>query len=541
MSLSDQYKLEQVGIRMVKEPPLYSTTPIETPEDAIRLLSGVLNQYDREMLCVVNLDHGMKPINLNVVSVGTLTASLAEPREILKSVVLSNASSVMLLHNHPSGNPEPSLDDERTTERMEELCNLMGTPLQDHIILGSNGRYYSFRESSIMSVDRAALNAIRVFGIGEPETAPGLGAIKEGDTAKYTANKDARKKAIDDITDKLEKGVSEMFDSARFREWLDTMPKFHRYSLNNTILISMQKPEATYVAGYNAWQSKFHRQVKKGEKGIKIIAPSPYKMKTQQDVLDPVTKKPMLDDKGNVRKETVEVERKAFRVATVFDISQTDGKDIMELTPQLTGNVKDYEIFRDALIKASPVPVAFENIHGDALGFYSNGEKRIAVQKGMSQTQTVKTLIHEITHSILHDKDKMAEGTMKDAPTREVEAESVAYTVCQHFGIETSDYSFNYIAAWSSGKDIKELKGSLETIRSTARDLIDIIDEKVAEITKEREVNKILDIDEHDRDEFDPPVIMQGNESVLANLAELKATPLNKEHSVVKKHDERAR
>ena len=300
---------------------------------------------------------------------------------------------------------------------------------------------------------------------------------------------------VREITDKLEQGIKELFDSERYKEYLRTMSKFYNYSFNNTLLIAMQKPEATYVAGYTAWQRNFDRQVMKGEKGIKILAPAPYKAQVECEKLDPKTQKPILDADGKPVTETVEVTRPAFKVVSVFDVSQTDGKELPDIiVDELKGTVENYEAFFDALKQESPVPISFEDIPGGAKGFFSPVEGRIAIQKGMSEIQTVKTAIHEIAHAKLHafkPDEKAAPEDKKNRHTKEVEAESVAYTVCQRYGIETSDYSFGYIAGWSSDKETKELKGSLDTIRRTAAEMIESIDAKLKVLTAEKEQTSV--------------------------------------------------
>ena len=301
-------------------------------------------------------------------------------------------------------------------------------------------------------------------------------------------NKNAQQ--VREITDKLEQGIKELFESERFKEYLRTMSKFYNYSFNNTLLIAMQKPEATYVAGYTSWQRNFDRQVMKGEKGIKILAPAPYKMQEEREKIDPVTQKPVIGADGNAVTETVEVLRPAFKVVSVFDVSQTDGKELPDIiVDELKGTVENYEAFFDALKQESPVPISFEDIPGGAKGFFSPVESRIAIQEGMSEIQTVKTAIHEIAHAKLHafkPDEKAAPEDKKDRHTKEVEAESVAYTVCQRYGIETSDYSFGYIAGWSSGKETKELKSSLDTIRKTAAEMIEGIDAKLKVLLSEK-------------------------------------------------------
>ena len=302
-------------------------------------------------------------------------------------------------------------------------------------------------------------------------------------------NKNAQQ--VREITDKLEQGIKELFESERFKEYLRTMSKFYNYSFNNTLLIAMQKPEATYVAGYTSWQRNFDRQVMKGEKGIKILAPAPYKAQEEREKIDPLTQKPVIGADGKAVTETVEVLRPAFKVVSVFDVSQTDGKELPDIiVDELKGTVENYEAFLDALRQESPVPISFEDIPGGAKGFFSPVESRIAIQEGMSEIQTVKTAIHEIAHAKLHavkPDEKAAPEEKKDRHTKEVEAESVAYTVCQRYGIETSDYSFGYIAGWSSGKETKELKSSLDTIRKTAAEMIEGIDAKLKELVASRE------------------------------------------------------
>ena len=301
-------------------------------------------------------------------------------------------------------------------------------------------------------------------------------------------NKNAQQ--VREITDKLEQGIKELFESEKFKEYLTTMSKFYNYSFNNTLLIAMQKPDATLIAGYTSWQRNFDRHVMKGEKGIKILAPAPYKAQEEREKIDPATQKPVLDADGKPVTETVEVMRPAFKVVSVFDVSQTDGKELPDIAvDELTGSVENYAAFFEALKQESPVPISFEDIPGGAKGYFSHVENRIAIQEGMSEIQTVKTAIHEIAHAKLHainPDEKVAPEDRKDRHTKEVEAESVAYTVCQRYGIETSDYSFGYIAGWSSDKDTKELKGSLETIRSTAAKMIESIDAKLKVLLAEK-------------------------------------------------------
>ena len=284
-------------------------------------------------------------------------------------------------------------------------------------------------------------------------------------------NKNAQQ--VREITDKLEQGIKELFESERFKEYLRTMSKFYNYSFNNTLLIAMQKPEATYVAGYTSWQRNFDRQVMKGEKGIKILAPAPYKAQEEREKIDPATQKPVIGADGKAVTETVEVLRPAFKVVSVFDVSQTDGKELPDIiVDELKGTVENYEAFFDALRQESPVPISFEDIPGGAKGFFSPVESRIAIQEGMSEIQTVKTAIHEIAHAKLHavnPDEKTAPEDKRDRHTKEVEAESVAYTVCQLVG---ADCRFNRSAAFlvcsKGGTICVHLTGFIGIIRRLA-------------------------------------------------------------------------
>ena len=302
-----------------------------------------------------------------------------------------------------------------------------------------------------------------------------------------TSEKPAEK--LKEITDRLEQGITELFESERYKEYLRVMSKFHNYSFNNTLLIAMQKPDASLVAGFSAWKNNFGRNVMKGQKGIKIIAPSPYKVKQEVEKIDPHTQKPIIGKDGKPVTEEKEIKIPAYKVVSVFDVSQTEGKELPDIAvDELTGDVERYKDFFAALEKTSPVPIGFEQIPGNSHGYYHLEDKRIAIQEGMSELQTLKTAIHEIAHAKLHDIDLNAPENEQQPRatrrTREVEAESVAYTVCQHYGLDTSDYSFGYVAGWSSGRELSELKSSLETIRNAAAEIINSIDETLAELSK---------------------------------------------------------
>ena len=336
-----------------------------------------------------------------------------------------------------------------------------------------------------------------------------------------TSEKPADK--LKEITDRLEQGIMELFDSDRYKEYLRVMSKFHNYSFNNTLLIAMQKPDASLVAGFQSWKNNFKRNVVKGEKGIKILAPSPFKIKQEMEKIDPATQKPVIGADGKPVKEEKEITIPAFKVVSVFDVSQTEGKELPDIAvDMLTGDVERFKDVFAALEKTSPVPIGFEKIAGNSHGYYHLEEKRIAIDEEMSELQTIKTAIHEIAHAKLHDIDpnapKEEQADRPDRRTREVQAESVAYAVCQHYGLDTSDYSFGYVAGWSSGRELDELKSSLETIRSTAAEIINSIDEHLQEIQKERDKEQAreettIEAAEPEKDTFSIYQLKRGDET----------------------------
>ena len=365
---------------------------------------------------------------------------------------------------------------------------------------------------------------------------------------KIMADKPTNRERLQEITAGIEQGIKELFESDKYRRYLSVMSRFHRYSVNNTMLIYMQRPDATLVAGYNKWKNQFERHVKRGEHGITIIAPTPYKKKIEEQKLDPDTKAPMLDKDGKVIMEEKEIEIPLFRPVKVFDISQTDGKPLPELAASLSGNVQNYEGFMEALRRSAPVPIEFEPMDANMDGYFSSDQQRIAIREGMSEVQTVSAAVHETAHSKLHDpkraepeptwkvvmvsdggtkrdfsqgfateaeaeqfaadadwrfvdenqfewrleveEDHSAEvQAAKDRHTEEVQAESISYAVCQYYGIQTGENSFGYIASWSQGKELKELRASLEVINKTAGELISDIDRHYKEICKERGID----------------------------------------------------
>ena len=334
------------------------------------------------------------------------------------------------------------------------------------------------------------------------------------------SEKQSNKDRIKEITAGIEKGIMELFESDRYRNYLTTMSRFHKYSLNNVMLIHAQRPDATLVAGFSKWKNSFGRHVKKGEKGIQILAPTPYKIKVDKEKLDPDTKLPMLDDEGKPITEEKEVTIPMFKVVFVFDVAQTEGKPLPQISFSLTGDVAQYEVFMEALRRTSQVPITIEPMEPGMDGYFSLTKQAIFLREGMSQVQTVCAAIHEMAHSRLHNYKKMTEladdgetvlaPEEKDRNTEEVEAESISYAVCQYFGIETADNSFGYIATWSQGKELKELRASLETINKTASELISGIEQHYREICKERGIDLTADAPAQE-----PPQVLDAPEQAL--------------------------
>lgn len=449
------YSLPEVQIRLKDGPRVYTTEPISNPPAAVKLLSNIMKDLDREHCFVINLNSQLQPINFSCVSIGGLDRALVPVSNIFKSAILSNAASVIMLHNHPSGNSEPSPEDLAITKQIQEAGRLIDIPLIDHIIVSSTGQFRSLREYGYISDDG------KTDGVCE----------KKADYAVEQRNK------LKALTDQLEQGVKNVFESESYQKYLSCMSKFHRYSISNSILIHMQRPDASYVAGYTDWQKRFHRQVNKGEKGIQIIAPSPYKRKVEETVKDN-NGRPVLNSDGSVQKEIREIPVEGYKVAYCFDVSQTSGEELPTYrVDELKGTVKDFENIDRAVREISPVPIFTEDITSGAKGYFSDSEKKIVIKAGMDEAQRLKTEIHELTHSLLHS----SEGPEKDSDrrTKEVQADSVSFVVCEHYGLDTADYSFPYVAGWSSDKTVPELKSSLETIRKTSNEIITKIDQKL--------------------------------------------------------------
>ena len=460
--------LYRMSSSLTREKPILSS-----PTIAAGYMHSVIEKvHDKESLVVAFLNTKNRVIDYEQVSIGTINSSVIHPREVFRNAVLNKAVSVLLCHNHPSGDLTPSPEDLAVTKSLKEAGETLGIPVVDHIIITGLNRQdvYSFRAQGVLEAH------------GHYQA--------ESTLAEKKPAYDSKDKALDEITAKLEEGIKEIFSSGKYADYLKVMSRFHRYSLNNTLLIAMQNPEASLVAGYHAWQKKFERHVCKGEQAIRIIAPAPEKRFIQKEKLDPVSQQPMLDKDGQPIMEETEINVPRFKVVPVFDVSQTEGKELPSLSKALDRPVQAYELLFDALKNASPVPITFENMKATKDGYYHLKDKRIALRKGMSESQTLASAVHEIAHAKLHDRDPQARAGQagekgKDPRTQEVEAESIAYAVCQYYGIETGENSFGYVAGWSGDKELPELKASLKTIRDTASDLIDSIDAKMLELKNE--------------------------------------------------------
>lgn len=348
------------------------------------------------------------------------------------------------------------------------------------------------------------------------------------------------KDRLREITDSIEQGIKDLFESDKYRQYLRTMSRFHRYSVNNTLLIAMQRPDATHIAGFSNWRNQFGRHVRKGEKGIQIIAPTPYKKKIEEVKIDPATKAPLLDKDGNAIMEEIEIKIPRFRVVSVFDVSQTDGRPLPEIVSDLAGDVQHHDTFMEALYRSSPVPISIEPITPTTDGYFSLTDQSITIRAGMSEVQTVCASVHEIAHAKLHNyavantqSGESEEIPKKDQRTKEVEAESIAYAVCQYYGIETAENSFGYIAGWSKGKELSELRASLETINQTASELITDIDRHFMQLCEERGTeipveNALKNVELSLEDDYDmiDGIINNGQKNVEEKLTEHRPSVL---------------
>lgn len=496
-------KLNTVRVKLVKEAPLLAEFPIDSPEAAVRLVAETLDGYDREVLAVVNLNSHLKPLNMNVVSIGQAEHAIVDPANILKSSILSNATKAILIHNHPSGDLTPSKADKQLTQRMEVLYGMLGKDLIDHCIVGDGNNYFSFAANDLMTPKDSVKEIVKANN--------SILSTFENSTT-YKSEKTNQKElkpavSVEELSEKLKTDVKNLFDSEKFKSYLDCMAKFHNYSYRNVALIMDQKPDASYVAGFNSWHKNFERTVKKGEKGIRIFAPCIKKIDVEKEIEElkekiskaknsslsvPEKKINIAEIEAQLkfllsRKEKT-IEDISYKAVTVFDISQTTGKPIPELATRLDGTIENFEDLKTALISSCPCKVEFSKINSEANGFYSRSENKIVVDNELSEKQTIKTLVHEIAHQRLH-----SEHDDKKRSTKEVEAESVAYVVCKKLGIDTSDYSFGYIAGWANDKELRDMEASLASIQKAAKEIINDVQNKLPEKVSEVErVEKVV-------------------------------------------------
>ena len=464
------YELKQVRVYLKEATPLYSNEEINSPESAIRVMSEALAGMDRECCAVINCDNRNRVLSFSVVSLGDASSAVVPMQNVFKAAILSSSSGILLIHNHPSGILEPSREDELITEKLIYAGKLLDINVIDHVIVGgTEGKYYSFRQEADFLFE-----------------AP----LKLGD--EIVSDKKTMKDQLKEITDQLGEGISRYMTSSAYQTLISTMSKFHKYSFNNNLLIALQAPGAKYVADYHAWR-KFHRHVKKGARSIKLIAPMTFTKTQEVEKVDPVTQEVVLNAQGEPETEKQEYSYQRFRVVNVFDYSQTEGEPLPMLeVPELTGDHESYDVFMEAIKRISPVPIRFDDIPGEAKGYYHNGNKEIVIRQGMSQSQTMKTAVHELGHCLCHDRDLLETlGEKKDRVTMELEAESVANCVCAFFNLDTSDYTYPYLAGWAADRDISVLRESMDLIRTTSGSII----EGMTEVFKEYGLMKGQDLD----------------------------------------------
>ncbi len=500
---------------------------IKDPDTAAAFFHSVMDKiHERESFIVAALNTRNRVIDYDVVSMGSINSSIVHPREVFRKAIINKANAILICHNHPTGNLSPSQDDIRATTKLVEAGQMLGIPVMDHIIITGLNKddAYSFKQNSLME---------------EPEVYTAEPVVSE-QALKYKTTKEKMK----EITDRLEEGIRDIFESGKYQQYLQTMSNFHRYSLNNTILISLQKPDATLVASFNKWRDQFGRNVKKGERGIRIIAPAPYKMTQSMEKIDPRTKQPAKDAQGNTIYEEKEVNMQGFKVVSVFDVSQTEGDPLPELASPLEGSVNQYKLLLAALRKSSPIPIDFADLNPSTDGVFNMEKNQIKIRSGMSEVQTVSAIVHEIAHAKLHSRQNTPDHNNPNSPlpdnhTREVEAESVSFAVCSALGIETSDNSFGYIAAWSRDKELPELRTSLERINKTASELIEDItanletlakDEPAAEYTPEKASVSIHDENSIMNKQYPDNIIDPNTANGAYQIYQIKAEPHLKYH-----------
>ncbi len=503
-----ELKQVQVRLRLSEAGSIYSSKEITSHVRAAEVMADVLAQMDREYVCVVNLDIKNRPINFNIVSIGDIETAIAPPQNIFKSAILSNSARIMLMHSHPSGDLSPSMEDMALTKRVYQIGTMMNIPLVDHVIVaGGTGRTYSLLENhpELFRMSEAVTQEI-LRGVVQEEKAV-YGAQRFGKTAsagkeeldgtnqhnlQYKTKEDRQKEALDDVSKQVDEGIRKAFTNDNYRDFLKVVSRFHTYSFNNTVLIAAQKPEATMCAGFNAWKFKYGRHVKKGEKGIRIITPVKVKETVQEEKTDPNTGQPVYGENGQLATSPKVVWKQRFRASTVFDLGQTEGDPMPENLQtgfrQLISTQEGFHAVMAGLEDISHLPVSFAEMPEGTASFYDVAGKEIVIREGMEQGEALKAAVREVTQRLLHDREQ-AGNRPKDLSqeTRELEAASAAYIICDHFGLDTSDFSFPSLDSWSSGQDLKALRESGNAIRGTASQVIRSVEYQLQDLQKEME------------------------------------------------------
>ena len=503
---SRPYELKQVQVRLrlSEAGSLYSSKEITNDVRAAEVMSDVLAQMDREYICVVNLDTKNRPINYNIVSIGDINTAIVPIQNIFKSTILSNSARIMLMHNHPSGDLTPSIQDMNLTKRVYQIGNLMNLPLVDHVIVaGGSGQTYSLLENypELFRMSEAVTQEI-MQGIVQEETAvyggqrsgkvSSAGKDEPDGTHQYKTKEDRQKEALDDVSKQIEEGIRKVFSNDNYWDYLKVVSRFHTYSFNNTVLIAAQKPDATLCAGFNAWKFKYGRHVKKGEKGIRIISPVKIKETVQEEKTDPDTGQPVFNEDGQLAATPKVVWKQRFRASTVFDIGQTEGNPVpenlqMELR-QLTSTQEGFDAFMAGLGDISHRQFRYAELTEGPDSFYDADSREIVIREGMEPGDTLKVAVREASQQLLLDREQAGNRTADKTPeTRELEAASAAYIICDHFGLDTSDFSFPSLDSWSTGQDLKALRESGNAIRGTASQVIRSVEYQLQDLQKEME------------------------------------------------------
>ena len=502
---SRPYELKQVQVRLrlSEASPIYSSKEITNHVRAAEVMSDVLAQMDREYVCVVNLDTKNRPINFNIVSIGDINTAIAPPQNIFKSAILSNSARIMLMHSHPSGDLTPSAQDMSLTKNVYQLGTLMNIPLVDHVIVaGGTGQTYSLMENhpELFRLSDAVTQEIlqgivqeeqAVYGAQRSGKAMSSAGKEEPDgTLRYKTKENRQKEALDDVSKQVEEGIRKAFSNDHYRDYLKVVSRFPAYSFNNTVLIAAQKPDATLCAGFNAWKFKYGRHVRKGEKGIRIITPVKVKETVQEEKTDPNTGQPVFGEDGQLVTSSKTVWKQRFQASTVFDLGQTEGDPMPENTlaglRKLINTQEGFDAFLAGLGDISHLSVRFEKMPGGKDSVYDAYSRVIVIREGMEQGDTLKAAVREVSQRLLHDREQAGNRSAdKTQETRELEAASAAYIICDHFGLDTSDFSFPSLDDWSSRQDLKALRETGTTIRGTASQVIRSVEYQLQDLQKE--------------------------------------------------------